>query len=61
MRKPMKCKNCGKIDGPGEVDLSVHQNIYHQFPKGQYIFLCCACYRKLNQEVRYGNSPVCRV
>lgn len=48
MRQPMKCKRCGKVDGLGEINLSVYQNTYKEFPKGQYIFLCIDCYRALN-------------
>ncbi len=43
MRQPMKCKNCGKTDNPGEINLSVYQNTFNQFPKGQYVFLCLDC------------------
>ena len=58
MDKPMKCKWCGKVDGSGEISVSVYQNLFKQFPKGQYVFLCVNCYRLLSdlrndEELRY--------
>jgi hypothetical protein len=53
MAKPMKCKKCGHIDSPGEVNNSVFQNTFVYpdnspvFPKGQYIFLCRDCFHTL--------------
>ena len=51
MAKPMKCKWCGKVDDAGEVNLSVYQNTFPQFPKGQYVFLCLKCYQILRGKI----------
>ena len=49
--KTMKCKRCGKVDNPGEVNLSVYQNTFEQFSKGQYVFLCLNCVRLLKNPM----------
>lgn len=57
MSKVMKCKRCGKTDNPGEVNLSVYQNTFNQFPKGQYVFLCLDCVRILRKPCPMITEP----
>jgi len=45
----MKCKWCGKTDNPSEVNVSVYQNTFKQFPKGQYVYLCRDCVKVLRE------------
>jgi hypothetical protein len=49
MRSPMRCKRCGKRDNQN-CDISVRQNTFSQFPKGQYVFLCNDCYKLLKNN-----------
>ena len=57
MRKPIKCKRCGKVDEPGEINLSVYQNLFPQFPTGQYVFLCRDCYSLLKEPCPMLTEP----
>lgn len=42
MRQPMKCKRCKTTE-----NVSVFQNTFTEFPKGQYVYLCPKCYDNL--------------
>ena len=61
MRKPMKCKLCGKLDNPN-CDVSAHQNTFSNKPsaqiypivntwQSQYVFLCNNCVKQLNEPI----------
>ena len=52
---PLKCKRCKTTDS-----VSVFENIFVDYPKGQYIFLCSKCYDILREQEftdRLNNDP----